>query len=254
MKWFLQNKANGLGNFIMATPAIYVLYKQYGPIPVYFATHSISKLYQNCEFISVLKNRPKIKPSWTSTRPKRRSHESDSEALCRIVGHCGPVPPTYIDGIVTKKLKPKKQQQVAVFHGCLGRAWKDKKNLGRKIRQLIIKLLLRRNMIPVILGNSKDRNQYWCNNNLDGCVDYLGKLSLIDSVSVLKQCDFFISNDTGLYHAAGAMEKPGMVIWKATSLIKNKSPFDGIEHIINKKLNVKVIKHAVADYLSKYII
>ena len=61
-------------------------------------------------------------------------------------------------------------------------------------------------------------------------------------MSILRQCDSFISNDTGLYHVAGALKKSGLVLWKKTNFIKNKSPYEGIRHCVNPKGDVALYK------------
>ena len=46
-------------------------------------------------------------------------------------------------------------------------------------------------------------------------------LSLLDSLGVIKNAKLFISNDTGTYHCANALEVPNIVIFTATSIDKN---------------------------------
>lgn len=49
-------------------------------------------------------------------------------------------------------------------------------------------------------------------------------LSLLDSLGVIKNCNLFISNDTGTYHCANALKVPNIVIFTATSVSKNYDP------------------------------
>ena len=44
------------------------------------------------------------------------------------------------------------------------------------------------------------------------------------SLGALYHSDLIISNDTGMYHAAGALNKKIFVLWKDTNFNKNKSP------------------------------
>lgn len=250
MKWFYQKKGWGLGNFVMATPALKLLYeKNKEKINVYFDNKQIEQLYLNCYFMNILKFKPSNKWFSSSKRPKRLKTESDSEALCRILCNCRKnIPNTYVDN-VKEKILSADSNYVAVFHGCLNKRTM-KKDLGGENRQLIIRLLLEHNYIPVILGNGSDYNNFWYKNKLGyPIINCLGKYSLRDSVAILNQCKFFISNDTGLYHVAGALKKQGLVFWKETSPVKNKCVFDKIKHVINKNNNSKVILDETVKFL-----
>ena len=50
------------------------------------------------------------------------------------------------------------------------------------------------------------------------------KDDIIGSLAALNDADFVISNDTGMYHAAGALDKRQFVMWKDTNKIKNSTP------------------------------
>lgn len=51
--------------------------------------------------------------------------------------------------------------------------------------------------------------------------NYIGKLSIADSLSMIKQCSMFIGNDGGLAHCAAALGIPTFVIFGPTSQVKN---------------------------------
>ena len=42
--------------------------------------------------------------------------------------------------------------------------------------------------------------------------------------AMIREADFIVCNDTGLAHAAAAMNKPMTILWKNTSLPKNGNP------------------------------
>lgn len=46
-------------------------------------------------------------------------------------------------------------------------------------------------------------------------------LSLLDSLGIIKNSRLLISNDSGMYHCANALEVPNIVIFTATSVLKN---------------------------------
>ena len=249
MKFVLQRKNFGLGNFIMLTSALQLCGEK---VNVYFSNKGIKSLYINCPFINIISKLPSNKPFITSRAPKRLKGESDSQAYCRMIlkRPVKDIPNTYVDRCTDYILERNYDTKyVALFHGCLGKIFRKKKDIGAKARQMVIDKVLAKGYVPVILGSNSDVKRYWSANNLNNCVNYLGKLYLRESVSVLNQCDFFISNDTGLYHAAGALEKSGLVMWHQTNLVKNRCVFDDIECSVSKDRNLKVYCKAVDNFL-----
>lgn len=55
-----------------------------------------------------------------------------------------------------------------------------------------------------------------------------------ESIELIRNCRFYIGNDTGTYHIAAALGKPGMALFTATSPIKNH---DDIFHKSIKVIN-----------------
>lgn len=51
--------------------------------------------------------------------------------------------------------------------------------------------------------------------------DNLTEKPIEESIELIRNCQLFISNDTGTFHIAGALKKPGIVIFTATSPWKN---------------------------------
>ncbi len=45
-----------------------------------------------------------------------------------------------------------------------------------------------------------------------------------ETVGLIRNCGYFVSSDTGTYHIAAALRKPGMVLFTATSPVKNHDP------------------------------
>jgi len=255
IKWFKQEEGFGLGNFVMATPALRYLGSK-KPVNVYFSDKKIETLYRKCPFINILDIAPKTKAfATTSTGKKyRRTRESDSESLFRVVANrdIKKMENTYVDYDVTKKLdKIKGKKYIAVFHGCLGDIYKAAKDLGSKTRQYIINSILSKNHIPVILGSKRDLKIYWSRNKLHGCLNYMGALSLKDSVSLLGQCDYFISNDTGLYHVSGALNMTGLVLWKKTDHVRSRSTCPKISHAVCKNGAYITYKRYIDNFLNQ---
>lgn len=61
------------------------------------------------------------------------------------------------------------------------------------------------------------------NEYINGTEDRTG-LELLDSLGIVKNTGVFVSNDTGLYHCANALEVPNVVIFTYTSMTKNYEP------------------------------
>ena len=261
MRWFHQIKNYGLGNFVMATPALQLLYeKNKEKVNVFFNDEYICELYRSAYFLNILSKKPKNPPFGTSMRPKkRRSKETDSEALCRKwveKGYRG-IPNTYVDNVNVFTLpRVDDRKYVAVFHGCLTdrRVRVMEKDIGYRNRQCILDFLLSHNFTPVLLGTTLDYRQFWKNVQIPSLVvNYIGNLSIGESVSVLNQCDYFASNDTGMYHVAGALKKEGIVFWKDTNMIKNRSTYTGIKHVSNKSNSKEIVLNNLKIFFAKKI-
>jgi len=252
-RWIFQHPGYGLGNFIMSTPALRLFYKKnQRKINIFFGTPSIAEVYRDCRFINILKIKPRNKPGFTIRMVKRKKNESDCEALCRIlVKNKKGMPHTYIDPCEEIIFDKKEKKCIALFHGCLGKYFRDKKDIGIETRQYIIDKLYKENIRIILLGTDSDRRTYWKYNNLDNVEDCIGKYPLRESVGILRHCDGFISNDTGLYHVAGALRKNGLVLWKKTNLIKNKSPFNDIQHVVDGKARFSTYKKAIDGFIEK---
>jgi len=55
---------------------------------------------------------------------------------------------------------------------------------------------------------------------IDGTINLTGK-PLLTTLGIIKKTKLFISNDTGTYHCANALEVPNIAIFTATSITKN---------------------------------
>ena len=238
----------------MATPALRYLGRK-EPVNVFFADKNIQKLYKKCPFIKIIQDEPSNKPfATTSTGKKYRTlRETDSESLFRVVvGDVSLMEQTYVDYEITKKIeKDKNKKYVAIFHGCLGEIYRYQKDIGSKTRQYMINAVLAKGWVPVILGSQRDAKIYWAKNKTKHCLNFLGKLSLKDSVSILGQCDLFMSNDTGLYHIAGALDMTGLVLWKQTDVVRSRSTCSNISHARDRKGQFSIYKRYIDGFLNQ---
>jgi ADP-heptose:LPS heptosyltransferase len=192
----------------------------------------------------------------------RGKEQSDIEYNIEV--HCGKkflnrIEPAYVDSNNTMTLKRKKNKKyIAIFNGCLNtkKRKRRRKEIPIDCRDYIVQRCLDLGFIPVILGSRSDYKNFWRHNDIiDGksVVNYLGKLSLKKTVSILNQCDNFISNDTGLYHVAGALKKKGLVLWRGTDFYKNATTFKGIKRVENRKCVKKIYNKRVNKYLEKLL-
>jgi len=215
MKWFFQHPNYQLGDFIMMTPGIRAISEMNEkPVPVFFGTNYISELYRKCPFIQILPRRPSTNKAFMGTQfssyqpthyYKTRLHKKESMSHCyfrtHIVsnGYKKPIPNTYVDNVISKVLKREDgKKYIAVFHGCLGQEFIPMKSIPTIRLQEIIDTIIKIGHVPVILGDRQDNNRFWSKINLTNpsIINYLGNLSIGESVSILSQCDIFISNDT----------------------------------------------------------
>jgi len=266
MHWIWQRKYYELGNFIVLTPGIVIMHRHLkSPVPVFFDTPKIAECYRTSGLVRVLPRKPASKPILT-TLPNRIKNErlkdvSDYVSKCRQVRDVfrlkkqSDIPMPFI-GKVKKKVFEKQdgKKYIAFFNGCLSKndTKADKKSIHGSVRRHAINQAIKRGFVPVILGNKLDRRRFW---GLipklppGSFIDFCGKLSLYDSVCALNQCDYFISNDTGLYHVAGALGVPGLVLWKKTNSKRNRSPRRNIKHCVEPSGNPDVYRKAVSEFL-----
>jgi ADP-heptose:LPS heptosyltransferase len=252
MKWVWQREGWELGNFLMMTPALRLLSKKKGkPIPVFFDTQSVRSLFKRCPFLSILAKKPKRPPFLTSEPPRGSIKNNNVDSFIQACGLKVPDtrPNYYIDDF---EYQVNSDKLVAVFHGCLGKYWRDRKRLPKKTLQHVLDSLVSRGFEPVLLGSKSDMAHFWSKVNIpDSVLNMAGKLKLSESVGALNCCKFFISNDSGLYHVASALQKPGLVLWYRTPFNRNKAPFAGIEHFVNKEGHADLYNSAVDKFLEE---
>lgn len=257
MSWFLQMSWYELGDFVVATPMLRAVSMLRGaPVPVFFETAKLRTLYARCPFIEILPEKPEEPPFATTRSPEAtRPGESVAEYFFRVhareQGFTGDMPPAYVDSDTTPRLDRKEASScIAVFHGCQNEGWLEHKTLPPAVRQHMIDSITHRH-VAVVLGSARDEELFWSDLDLAGngrIQSFLG-LSLKDSVSLLSQCDAFISNDTGLYHVAGALGLPGLVLWIRTDFALYRSPASNIVHVRDESGSPQTFIPAIDDFL-----
>ncbi len=71
----------------------------------------------------------------------------------------------------------------------------------------------------VIFGSSKEKDicEEMLNRMNHPAVNMCGKTGLREAIALIKNCDFFLTNDSGLMHVAGALEVPLVAIFGSTN-------------------------------------
>ena len=226
--WALQDGGYQLGDTILWTPILKAISLQISSkIPVFFETNKLSNIFLDCDFIRILRKRPNFPPSLTNRMgylsTKIRNDINPYDVMLKIMFGPGADYCPYVDSPKIKycpKIK-KDRKNIAIIHGCLAEEQIEKKKLSSVLLNDIIDLIIKIGLNPLIIANKDDMLHFWNktkNSNL-----YLVNSELRDTLSILKQCDAFISNDTGLSHAAQALGLRGIVLFKQTNIYHSSS-------------------------------
>ena len=256
-KYFIRQKFGfNIGNFIMCTPVIKALSLYFNQkIKVSFEDTVTAKLFKNCDFIESIQvdrececngitknvecvvNRiedgvktEKLTMLFSSAtgglnKPEWLDKWQLVEGFFNI--DLGPHINTYVDSYPLPSMLEDNNYCV-VLRGCAGPVNSlslPSKDPGDEIYKFILNKL--NNKIKIVfVGNDVDNQRFinrmgqWVNNKV------VVLNSIEDTLAVIKNSKFVITNDTGFYHASGALSKDSFVIWKDTPLIKNKAPYN----------------------------
>lgn len=229
--WVHQTNQPGLGDFVRICPTILTLsLKIKSPVPVYFQNKEIEKIFENCSFIEILKSIPKNKHLF-NTGIILNKNIRYGKIINRYYGSHYKIHGNENMLPVEIPISPISEIQipnaVAVFNGIgLPEFYPYGKNITNEVRTYIIQSLLKNNYKPIILGTYQDKERFWKEIDLEGCVDLLGKTKLNEAVDIISGCQFFVSNDTCLYHFSSILKKKGIVFWRETSHSLDGNPFD----------------------------
>lgn len=220
MKYFLNGRGLGIGNFINCTPFLQALSEKWNePINVYFDGGIVGECFKNAPFLNILDSA--TGSPFAHTRMYRNQllthkgyvmpdHEYFSKVIGKAFGVDGSNFHTYVDSI------DRKQHNKTCFVNGAG-AWKkdylDKKLIDDSIFKAI---QLEYNLDGFILGSLN------CNKPVYG--EDLRGFNIRTQLAYLKGCKALITNEGGLAHCAGAYKIPTFIMWKDTDKIKNKNP------------------------------
>jgi hypothetical protein len=235
-----QTAVFALGNFINCTPTLRYLSDKWGaPIPVLFDTEYVRQCFLDCPFIEII-DAPRGKRLFGSElKAPKRSRWMDCEYIFRQV--------------VGRRWTPE-------WHTYVDRPTIPGATVHR----------------PVVLinGSGSERDEYVASKDLgpvpyvvaiddagvDRCI-FVGSLAdylrnpwsgfirrhindIRAALARIAAADCVIANDTGLAHAAGAMNKPLLVLWKNTPFPRCSNPGHNTQYAFENH------EQAVRDFLS----
>lgn len=82
-----------------------------------------------------------------------------------------------------------------------GRHWQSK-TFPKEFWDAVLKQIFDSGAIPVLIGANTDDNRGTVDVNTDGCIDMRNKLSIMETVSLLKQSKVLLTNDSSPLHMA----------------------------------------------------
>ena len=260
-KYFIRQKFGfNIGNFIMCTPVIKALSIYFNQkIKVSFEDSVTAQLFKKCEFIEAIQtdyvNDSMVPCECDSITPTRICTVNrveggvKTERLTMLLSsatggldkpewlHKWELVENFLNIDLGSHLSPYVDKYpllpnfidnnyCVVVRGCAGPVNSlslPSKDPGDEIYQSILHYL--NNKIKIVfVGSTVDNERFIkrMNSWVDNGVTVLN--SIEDTLAVINNAKFVITNDTGFYHAAGALQKDSFVIWKDTPLIKNQSP------------------------------
>lgn len=218
----LQHERYGLGNFINMTPTIKWLFEETKQkVGVYFSTDYVSECFKDCPFIETLENNI---DHFDYVSKLFNFDIEDYKYIFKTITNqdWSSQYHTYIDS--ANEIGPHNKDYNLVLNGLGGFQltetpyWMGKKELDEKV----FRIIRHYSKTPLIFtGSQKDLERSpWAEKYCDEI--YVGDIR--KSLSLIRDAKKVISNDTGLAHGAGAMQKDLLILWKDTPFIKNLNP------------------------------
>ena len=232
-----QNPNYALGNFIMITPAIKKLAEQLNkPVDVVFTKDYVQQCFLDCPFINPISPTDSHKVVIDSSMVN--SDMPDYKYSFQRV-HNTPWTEeyhTYIDS--PQEYDYSDQDYVLVLNGLAGAGWRGKKEVSQDAHEVIKQY----SKLPIwFTGNQTDLdvNSPWMTEMAD-------KVELNDirkAIAMVRDANLIISNDTGLSHAAGALNKDILILWKDTPFTKNLNPGKHTQYAQKGEWESKIIEY-----------
>jgi len=214
----------GLGNFINLTPTIKLMADNFDkPVSVYFDLPFIRDCFLDCPFIDILKEKPDYQPLFSTSLIDKWNQRPDYlyvyKEITKQMPLSGEIPHTYVDRC--EEIEAPKYNTVFIRgSGSENKVYLSLKMPDDKYYKEYFAENLAGNYTEAFTGSSQDVSR---SGDLFGSmVHYIAGIRF--ALALIREADYVVANDTGLAHAAGAMNKPMTILWKNTSLPKNCNP------------------------------
>jgi hypothetical protein len=225
-----------LGNFINCTPTLRFLSEKWGaPIPVLFDTEYVKQCFLDCPFIEII-DAPRGKRLFGSElKAPKRSRWMDCEYIFRQVTGRRWTPEwhTYVDSIDGVS----GHDYIVLINGSGSERleYVASKDVGEGPYLAAFDF-----GICAFVGSKEDRARNpWSIRAAPTSVGDIRK-----ALNIIAGAGAVIANDTGLAHAAGAMNKPLLVLWKNTPFPRCSNPGHRTQYAFDNH------EQAVSDFLS----
>lgn len=239
---------DGIGNQIMTTPMIQAVKKLGYEIDLYIPIGIITDMFDGWNIIRNLYKRKNpvgynydvaiktfstVSIGFPNAKVKivtpHGGHDGIHEVECafeaaRRLGYKGDVLLYHIE--IAHKNYNLPKNTVVIHPGCK-RKWLLK---VYPYFSKVIDLLIEKEYNVVLVGGEEDIGTEWN----PKATNYINKLSLKETASIIKQADYFISGDSGIMHVACTVGTKGLALFGPTSLIKNSPRFGNIEVLQGK--------------------
>lgn len=227
--YIFQHPDFGLGNFINLTPAIAWLHEQRRErIPVYFSTGYVRECFEDWGAIRILDAQPEGGMLFGSHLVNPSNDLPDYRYAFHVVTgeHWQPKYHTYVDA---PKIKRREKEDIGGAIVIInGSGNQDPKYVATKdpgIESFVDAVAGATLEYPkakiIAVGSQNDIGRCpWLKDVADEC--YFGNIRL--ALKIISCAKVVIANDTGLAHAAGAMNKDLTVLMKNTPRERVKNP------------------------------
>lgn len=217
--WIHQVYNYGLGNFINLTPTIKLMAEHFDkPIPVYFDLDFIRQCFTDCEFMRILDKKPDQQSLFGSWLINARNDCPDYINVLREVRKAipleGDLPHTYVDQAEEIKINSSGYTLFIRGSGSESLPYLESKMPEDDYYREYFGGRM------IFTGSENDLER--SGDLFKDMVCHVGDIR--QSLALIRDADRVITNDSGLAHAAGAMNKETIILWKNTSLPKNGNP------------------------------
>lgn len=208
-----------LGNFINCTPTMrYLAEKERCRIPVYFTKEYVKQCFLDCPFMEII-DEPRGRKLFSSKQVCPDNSLPDYQYIFQQV--LGLQWSPYFINYHTYVDSPDGYSNRDYVLFINGSAIEDikyvrKKNPGSAMYTFAKEQI---NRCVIFTGSKDDLKRMECST-----YDIQVTGNMRKALALVRDAKYIISNDTGLAHAAGAMDKPILILWKSTQVMKNKNP------------------------------